>query len=227
MDRVILNTNGNLQVIVTGPADRIASNPRARIVKIKDSPGHVRQIYEQADAIDYLLNPATVGAPMPELSAMDQIHMMSKGTHLPFEYALTDPLGVPPHKTRVSDSGFDLSLVAKRKVVSDTCVVYGTGVAVCPPAGFYFDLVPRSSFASRCPGYVLANSVGIIDQGYTGEIMVMLMKVDPDAPDVQLPCKCVQLIPRQWFPLRPTPVDNKNFRSSDRGAGGFGSTDLI
>eukprot|EP00976_Prorocentrum_cordatum_P027717 562436-Prorocentrum_minimum.AAC.2 len=33
--------------------------------------------------------------------------------------------------------------------------------------------------------------------------MVPLIKIDPDAPDIELPSKLVQLIPRRWFGFRP------------------------
>ena len=98
--------------------------------------------------------------------------------------------------------------------------MYGTGLSVQPPTGFYFDLVPRSSITKK--GYILANNVGIIDQGYTGEIMVPLPKIDPDAPDLELPCKIVQLIPRRWYNF--TGVDASDLTQTTRGEGGFGST---
>jgi len=145
-------------------------------------------------------------------------NMLISSNYLPFRYKLVDDLGIPPYKTRQSDSGFDLNLIAIRKTFGNV-TVYGTGVSVEPPSGFYFDMVPRSSMIKT--GYMLANSVGIIDQGYTGEIMVPLIKMDPSVPDIQLPCKMVQLIPRRWHGFRP--VDSEIVQS-DRGDGRFGST---
>jgi len=135
-----------------------------------------------------------------------------------FAYSLLTPNAFPPCKTRASDSGFDLHLIDVKKTYGSV-TLYGTGVSVTAPTGFYFDLVPRSSMIKT--GYMLANSVGIIDQGYTGEIMVALIKTDPDAAPLTLPVRLVQLIPRHWYGLRP--VLNK-MTESDRGEGGFGST---
>lgn len=137
-----------------------------------------------------------------------------------FAYSLLTPEAFPPSKTRDSDSGFDLHLIDVKKSYGNV-TVYGTGISVTPPTGFYFDLVPRSSMIKT--GYMLANSVGIIDQGYTGEIMVALIKTDPDAEPLTLPVKMVQLIPRHWYGLRPV---CDTITPSDRGAGGFGSTDV-
>jgi dUTP pyrophosphatase len=70
-----------------------------------------------------------------------------------------------------------------------------------------------------------ANSVGIIDQSYTGEIMVPLIKIDPDAPDLQLPAKIAQLVPRRWHGLHP--VEDETELETMRGDGGFGSTNNV
>ena len=59
-------------------------------------------------------------------------------------------------------------------------------------------------------------------QSYTGEIFVALTKNDPDAPDIELPCKVAQLIPRQWMNCVGVPV--KSFEETSRDEGGFGST---
>jgi dUTPase len=39
---------------------------------------------------------------------------------------------------------------------------------------------------------MMANSIGIIDPGYIGSIMIALTKVDESAPDIQLPMRCAQ-----------------------------------
>jgi len=126
---------------------------------------------------------------------------------------------LPPFKKRVSDSGFDLHLIKLLKKEGNL-YFFDTGVRVAPPAGFYFDLVPRSSIFKS--GFVLANSVGIIDMTYRGTIKVPLVKVDPSKPDPELPWRAVQLIPRRFYPLEPKQVASLN--RTERGEGGFGST---
>ena len=212
LERHILNNDGELLVIVI--ADR--THPPllgADYVKTLDDT-HVQYNIRGANALDYLMNSG-------DLSIRDKMNMITKGSvDVPFKYVLTDPQnGIPPQRARPSDSGFDLSIIAIRKKIGNM-VMYGTGVAVQPPTGFYFDLVPRSSIIKK--GYMLANSIGIIDQAYTGEIMVPLVKIDPEAPDLELPQKLVQLIPRKWYGLVPTPVDT--LVNTSRADGGFGST---
>lgn len=124
-----------------------------------------------------------------------------------------------PVKANFNESGYDLTLLDIVKKVNNV-TLYGTGISVQPPQGWYFDLVPRSSIIKS--GYMLANSVGIIDQDYTGEIMVPLIKIDDSLPDLTLPNKIVQLIPRKWYTVN---FVEDALEETKRGDGGFGSTD--
>ena len=135
-------------------------------------------------------------------------------------YARMTADALPLLKHRASDSGYDIAIVGISKQVGDV-TLYRTGVKVQPPDGYYFDLIPRSSIIKT--GYALANSVGVIDRTYTGEVLVPLRKVDPGAPDLQMPARVVQLIPRQILHFQVVCVPELG--STDRGANGFGSTD--
>lgn len=136
-----------------------------------------------------------------------------------FRVQLCKPGAVSPFKARPSDSGFDLTLIDVVKVIGRV-TLYGTGVKVRPDSGWYFDVVPRSSIIKS--GYMLANSVGIIDRAYTGEIMVPLIKCDHNMPDLELPARMVQLIPRQI--IHPTISVVDSIEDTARGEAGFGSS---
>jgi dUTP pyrophosphatase len=126
---------------------------------------------------------------------------------------------VAPQKTRPSDSGYDLTLIAVRKRFG-LVTLYGTGLIVEPPEGYYFDVIARSSIIKT--GHMLANNVGVIDRAYRGELMVPLIKLDPAAPEIVLPARLAQLIPR---PIVHFPVEVvASLTATTRGAGGFGST---
>lgn len=127
---------------------------------------------------------------------------------------------VVPSKAHQSDTGLDLTVIDVVKRIDDKTVLYGTGITVVPPFGYYFDVVPRSSISKT--GYTLANNVGIIDQAYRGEIMVALTKVNGDAKDIELPCRIAQLIPREYHHFVPRVVDAVS--DTARGSGGFGSS---
>jgi len=123
-----------------------------------------------------------------------------------------------PSKTRASDSGFDLTLVKLLKQDGNT-YWYSTGISVEPPNGYYFDLVPRSSISKT--GYTLANNVGVIDRSYTGDIIVVLTKINCFAQDLELPCKLVQIIPRQIVHMHINVTNNLS--ETNRGIRGFGT----
>lgn len=123
-----------------------------------------------------------------------------------------------PSKSRASDTGYDLTLIREVKTVGDV-TFYGTGIAVSPPTGYYFDLVPRSSLSKQ--GYMLANSVGIIDSTYRGEIIVALRKFG-GFPDLALPARAVQIVPRKLHHFDT--AEEESLDDTIRNFGGFGST---
>lgn len=147
-------------------------------------------------------------------------HHKIEGVH--FKWSKTRPDAVAPSKTRASDSGFDLTVLSAGKTIGDV-TWYETGIRLHPGYGWYFDLVPRSSICKT--GYMLANSVGIIDRTFIGPVSVPLRKVDPSAPNLQLPAKIAQVIPRHAAHVIFLEVNN--FHETDRGEGAFGSTGAI
>ena len=142
-----------------------------------------------------------------------------------FRFVRTIAGAPPPTKAHVTDTGFDLWLISEIDPPSDApsgLKMYDTGIAVQPPHGYYFEIVGRSSIVKT--GHMLANCTGIIDAGYQGSLKVPLVKVDPTAPDLRLPVKLVQLIPRRLHHMDA--VETASFSApTARGAGGFGSSD--
>lgn len=139
-----------------------------------------------------------------------------------FTYVLTSDKAVAPKKNNPSDTGFDVTLTGISKRYGKT-MLCSTGLKVKPPEGYYFDLVPRSSIVKT--GYVQANSVGIIDSDYRGEILVPLIKVDDDKPDLEFPIRLSQLVPRKLHHMEPVQVVELD--ETERGVKGFGSSDDI
>ncbi|KAH0792592.1 dUTP pyrophosphatase [Histomonas meleagridis] len=133
----------------------------------------------------------------------------------------TLPNAVLPAKAHPLDSGFDVTII---RVVNPNfgpgVVLFGTGLKVRPPDGFYIDLVARSSTAKM--GWALANSVGIIDAQYRGELCVPMFKISKEADEMQLPARVAQMIVR---PLAVTDVEEVNeIGDTSRGINGFGSS---
>ena len=132
-----------------------------------------------------------------------------------------DEDAVIPSKHRESDVGFDLTILKESKRFNSKTVLYDTGIKLDIPNGYYVEVVPRSSLSKS--GYMLANSVGIIDQSYRGNIYVALTKVVEEANDIELPFKCCQMIIRKQVYARIT-ESLTELDNTERNAGGFGST---
>lgn len=124
---------------------------------------------------------------------------------------------LPSYATSM-DVGLDVHLTHKIKE-ENGIHYYGTGLAVQAPDGFYVEIHPRSSLPSR--GWMLANSTGIIDPGYRGELIVALVPIT-DVPDIKFPVRYVQLVTRKIHRMDATFVDDLD--PTDRGEQGFGST---
>lgn len=129
---------------------------------------------------------------------------------------------VVPYKSRHSDVGYDLTLIRVHKRVNNVCTMYDTGVQIQLSRGFYGEIVPRSSLIKS--GYMLANSVGIIDRSYTGNLYIAVVKVDPDAPDLELPYRGFQLIIRPQVYADIIDATGTEIVNTWRDCGGFGST---
>ena len=146
----------------------------------------------------------------------------------------TDPDAIVPCKTNTSDVGFDITVIRRVKQLNGSVTLYDTGIKISMQTGYYAEIVPRSSLSKS--GFMLANSVGIIDPGYTGNLYVALARNDPGAAEPSLPFRCCQLIvrPQTHATMIAIDVDDveeaaDGFALSDsvataRGEGGFGST---
>lgn len=128
---------------------------------------------------------------------------------------------VIPTRAGPNEVGYDLTLISVDKKISDWTTRYDTGIIVKPPEGYHTEIVPRSSLSKT--GYMMSNSVGVIDQTYRGHLMVVLTRVDPTLPPLTLPYKGFQLVVRKTH-LLPT-EEMTEMDETYRGAGGFGSTD--
>lgn len=132
---------------------------------------------------------------------------------------------VAPTKKRASDLGYDISIVGVKKVLSKKTTQYATNIAVDPAFGWAVDILPRSSIINS--GYMMSNSIGIIDPPYRGNLLITLTKVDDELKDINLengPVRIGQLILRQSLHFKMIEVEPEELGETNRGVGGFGST---
>jgi dUTP pyrophosphatase len=91
------------------------------------------------------------------------------------------------------------------------------------PCGYY--LYPRSSTGAKTP-LRLANSVGIIDSGYRGDIIAVFDNISEQDFNIQEKQRLVQICPPNLtYPMFVNYVDDMSLLGTTaRGTGGFGST---
>jgi len=87
---------------------------------------------------------------------------------------------VVPKYACEGDAAMDVVAVSKR--VTDKFVEYGTGLAFEIPRGHVMLIFSRSSVSKK--DLVLANSVGVLDSGYRGELLVRFQVLGEDDYDV-------------------------------------------
>jgi len=136
---------------------------------------------------------------------------------------------IPLSATRGS-VGYDLVATHISKRENDV-IYFGTGLVVIPPEGFYTEIVPRSSIAKLREGdhcFLQANSIGIIDADYRGELIVPLRYVsygntsEPPTGESLIGTRIAQILVKRIE--TPEVEEVFAFELTERGAGGFGST---
>lgn len=166
------------------------------------------------------LHEITKNNPEDNALFMQAINMHQR-THLPrLGFYLEASSAVLPTK-RISDVGYDLTAVDIYKEVSPMTNLYETYVSLQIPLGYYVELVPRSSLSKT--GYMLANSVGIIDPSFTGTLKICLVKISTDSPNLVLPARVAQLILKPYVISEGYIAEHPKIET-ERGNGGFGST---
>lgn len=128
------------------------------------------------------------------------------------------PEAVIPVYAKESDAGLDLTATSIMHE-TDTHIVYGTGLAFEIPDGFVGLVFPRSSI--RKQGLLMANSVGVVDAGYRGEVQVTFIKTGT-GPAYYTGDRVAQIIIIPHPQITLVPVDELS--ESERGTGGHGSS---
>ena len=131
------------------------------------------------------------------------------------------PNAVLPAYAKQGDAGMDLTAVSIDFDDWDY-LTYHTGLSIQIPEGHVGLLFPRSSVYKT--GQQLSNSVGVIDSGYRGEIM---LKYTRDTKETKRTAykpgdRVGQLIILSYPQIEFEEVEKLS--ETNRGSGGFGST---
>jgi dUTP pyrophosphatase len=141
-------------------------------------------------------------------------------TKLPFQRL--DPAASLPERAHSGDAGLDLRAATEVVVGPGERAKVRTGLAVAIPDGHAGLVLPRSGLASR-HGLTLANSPGLIDAGYRGEVLIAVVNLDPHDPvRIAKGDRIAQLLVVEVPQLEV--VWAHDLPETTRGEGGFGST---
>ena len=147
-----------------------------------------------------------------------------------------DSNAVLPTYAKHGDAGMDLTATSKSYDEHGN-VVYGTSLAFEIPTGYVGLLFPRSSNTKK--DLILGNSVGVIDSGYRGEVVFKFKAIDTQylqdgkltflkrdfMKEYNVGDRIGQIIIMPYPQIEFNLVDELS--TTDRGVGGFGSTDPV
>ncbi|CAN5283309.1 dUTP diphosphatase [soil metagenome] len=135
-----------------------------------------------------------------------------------------DPQLSLPRYAMPGDAALDLLAREDLTLAPGERAAVPTGVAIALPSGYAGFVQPRSGRALH-EGLGVANTPGLIDSGYRGEIKVVVVNLDTEVPvRIKRGEKIAQLVVLRVEDVQLAVTDR--LPPSDRGEGGFGSTGL-
>jgi dUTP pyrophosphatase len=131
------------------------------------------------------------------------------------------PFAILPTPAHGGDSGLDLHAAEEALIGPGGVRTLGTGIAICLPRDTEGQIRPRSGLAHQ-HGVTVLNSPGTIDEGYRGELRVILINHGKKAFRVRKGMKIAQLVVQDRVTVRV--VERDSLPRSTRGSAGLGST---
>lgn len=119
------------------------------------------------------------------------------------------------------DAGLDLCAIENVKIPPHQTVLVRTGLKMAIPSGFFGMVCSRSGLALKY-GVFVANSPGIVDSGYRGDVGVILYNSSDIDYQVIEGDRVAQLIISEC--IYATPIKTYQLDETSRNAGGFGSS---
>lgn len=182
----------------------------------------LQDLDEQDENIDYGNIMDLFGLDLPELEK----EMGSFAPKLNLPFSKSSPDAVSPKYAYQTDSGFDLHSTEECWVHSNDRRLVPTGLHLDIPDGYEIQVRSKSGLALK-QGLMVLNSPGTVDQGYTGEIQVIIFNTSKDKVKIEKGQKIAQavlcpVVSGKWIEL----VEKDSINDKDRNQNGFGSTGI-
>lgn len=137
-----------------------------------------------------------------------------------------NPYAITPTRAYKGDAGYDLYAFNQYIIKPGETIKVATGIILEIPEGYYMEIVPRSGISYKTM-LRIANSPGIIDSGYRGEVMVLMNNISTDPFNIYTinrGDKIAQMILRklEFYELQEAEVLSESERSNR----GFGSSGI-
>lgn len=165
------------------------------------------QIINAKSSIDVKVKILREGALLPTYATLGSSGMDVRA------YAISHPDDLSVTQDLVE--GYTYSLQPNERILIKT------GLAMVTPQGYEIQVRDRSGCALK-NGIMVVNGVGTIDSDYRGEIGVILYNSDTKPFDINKGDRIAQLVLKEVARAHIIIVDDLD--TTDRGAGGYGST---
>lgn len=130
-----------------------------------------------------------------------------------------DDGAIMPTRAHKTDAGLDLYSIETKVIRCGNSCTFDTGVHVELPHMFYGKIESKSGLNVK---HNIVSCGGVIDEGYTGSIVVKLYNLGSVDYTVNAGDKIAQLVIMPYLAPMLTLVDSLS--DSDRGSNGFGSS---
>jgi dUTP pyrophosphatase len=141
-------------------------------------------------------------------------------------YEKIHPDAVEPKYNYVSDSGFDLHSTLSLNVPPLGRMIVSTGIKLSIPVGYEIQVRSKSGLALK-QGLMVLNSPGTVDQGYTGEIKVIVFNTNQQDYNIKVGDKIAQAVLCPVMCGEVVDLINvEKIEDGERSDKGFGSTGI-
>lgn len=126
---------------------------------------------------------------------------------------------IPTQGSKYS-AGLDLYSIDNGGILPGQTVVFGTGIAMEIPEGYFGGIFARSGLSTK-QGLRPSTCVSVIDSDYRGEIMI---GIHNDSDEPRIVSKGDRIAQMVILPYRVVEFEEGELTDTERGQGGFGST---